>query len=422
MKRLSNQRPGVVTTVTVLAVTGVVMAAFLTLTTLSTSQLAQVRETADSEQVFFAAEGGLNHGLKKLIASAAPGSYSLAINGAAVDVEILIDPTDPIGKRRIVTSTARLAGKERRLTITANTNSIGGHLEYALQSGNGGIELDNNSAVHGNLYSNGSVIGQNKNAITVYGDIWSACPPADRPACPNSLIRRVTVGTPTATHHTHAAHYDDVIVAAPGIQETTTTLDPAPYPFTQQKIDEFKNIADDVTQPLGDVTVNGDLTLDAQKIQGNLVINSGTLTLNGPVWVTGIIDMKPNVRIRLPASAGENSGVLMTDQTVNIENNAELAGSGNPKSFLLVISFKADLVDPVIIAANNSTAVVYFAPAGLIEVRPAQGGGLVNNVTGEKIHLRNNAQVQFNANLAGFSIPAGNPIPIGINPGSWNEL
>src|SRR5688572_12541900 len=100
--RLHN-RPGVVTTMTVLGVTAVVMSAFLTLSVLSTSQLTQGQSLEASEQTFFAAESGINHALNRLKTNGTPDTYSLIVNDANISVDIEIDPSDLVGKRRIIT-------------------------------------------------------------------------------------------------------------------------------------------------------------------------------------------------------------------------------------------------------------------------------------------------------------------------------
>lgn len=401
----STQRPGAVTTILVLAITGIVISSFVSLSILATSQIGQVGDVEDGDQTFFAAEGGLNHGLFALSTNPGGQTFTTTINGADVTITITVDATDPLGQRRIVTSTASLNGKARTLQVVATTTALAGNLQYAVHSGTGGIDLENNAAIFGNVYANGPITGKNKNAITLNGNAWSAGS--------DSRIERITV-----TGDTHAVTQNSVTVN--GSQDFTNPAT-TPFPITPQQVDVFKDTADNTTLT-GNVVINGDTTLTARKIVGSLTINSGVLTLDGPVWVTGTIDMKPNITIRLPASLGTGSGVLMSDAVINVENNATLMGSGDPKSFLLVIGLKVDVADPVIIAGNNSVAVIYFAPNGRIEVRPAQGGGLVNNVTAESIHLLNNAQLQYNSSISGFYIQSGPPQPIGVVSGTWKDL
>lgn len=393
------------TIILVLAVTGIVMSALLSISVITTSQIGQTRDMSESDQTFFAAEGGLQHALHRLIESPGPQTYTLTIQTATVEVSITVDPTDPLGKRRVITSTATVRDKTRSVRLVANSNSIAGNIQYAVQSGSGGIELANNSEVHGNLYANGPIVGQNQNAVTIFGETWST-----------TSISNLTIGTAAVPKDSHAPVYANVVVHGSRITETPPSTS---YPFTQQQTDEFKNLAEAMIVN-GSVTISNDTTFSARKIVGNLTINSGTLTLEGPVWVTGTIDMKPGVTIRLPASAGEASGVLMADDLVNVENLAQLMGSGNPKSFLMIISFKAyDQNNPAIFGSNNSQSVIYFAPDGLLRVK---NNAELNNTTGYRIHLLPNAVVRYNSNLSGFSIPAGPPTPITPQPGTWLEL
>ena len=453
MSYTPEERPGVVTLITVLAITAVSMAAFLTLTTLTTNQLKQVTSTGTSEQVYYAAEAGINDGLYKLSQNPGAQTYTLTTNSVPATVTITVDATDPLGKRRIIDSVVDFRGTQRKLRVAATTNALASSLQFAVQSGNGGIDMANGSEVWGNLYANGPITGGG----TIYGDVWNSGAAgstsgisvgANSNPSPSNKCSQSTVTDPQYNNHNLRSHslsnmkvfgkafYQTVtgnnVKAGPAGNVTCTaagngttcvsgSADPAAtsYPITQQQIDEYKNLADDNTVA-GNVDINGDTTLTSRKIVGNLSVTSGTLTITGPIWVTGIIDIDhPGITIRLPASAGEASGVIMSDQSLDIKNNATLMGSGNAKSFLLMMALKNDVGNWVIRGSNNSTAVVYFAPDGLIEV--SQNAGL-NNTTGKKIVLQNNSCVQYDPNLGGFFIPGGPPIPISPQPGTWKEL
>jgi len=402
-----KKRAGAAALITVLGVATVVVAAFLTLTTLATDQLVQVSDTADSDQAYYAAEAGLNDGLYKLTTSPGPQTYSLTINGAVANIDIAVDPTDLLGKRRLITSTATYQEKQRTVAIAATTNAMAMSSQYAVMSGDGGVQLDNNCIVQGNLYANGPVVGKNSGAVIIEGHVWSAGV--------NSLIKDLTVGRPADQKDAHAQNFDNVVITGTRYTETPPVK---PYPITTDQINVMKDLADN-TITNQNVTINSDTTLDAQKIEGNLLIESGILTITGPIWVTGTLDTKPGVIIHLAPSLGEASSAIIFDQAVEIKNNAVLEGSGNPKSFLLIASLKADISSPVIFGANNSESVIYFAPDGLIKVNQ---NAILNNTTGNMIHLQENSMIKFNPNLSGFYIPGGDPQPVGTVGHSWKEL
>ncbi len=446
-----KQRPGAITLVLVLAVTGIVLTALLSMSVIATSQIGQVRDVTESDQTFFAAEGGLNHALHQLITSPGTDNYALTLNGANVVVDIAIDLTDPLRKRRIITSTATLNQKQRQVRVVATTNSMANNLQYAVQTGTGGLHMGNNSEVWGNLSANGPITGGG----TVYGNIsnseatlsssgvtvGSSSNPSPRPQCANGSTTDPNYNNHELRSHNlqnisvfGRAYYQSVsgnvragtagnvncTNAGNGVSCFGGQADPAstPYPITLQQIAEYKNLADDNTV-VGNITINGNTTLSSRKIVGNLVVQSGTLTITGPIWVTGIIDLNhPGNGVRLDPTLGENSSVLLTDQTIDIKNSGQLEGSGNPKSFLLAIALKNDISNWVIQGSNGSNSVIFFAPDGLIDV---ENGGNLNNATGRRITLGNTSCLQYNPNLAGFSVPAGPPVPISVTPGSWQE-
>ena len=200
----------------------------------------------------------------------------------------------------------------------------------------------------------------------------------------------------------------------------STAPGPEPMPISQAQIDDWKQTAEDEDLISGNYTISGTETLGPIKIDGDLTLgNSATLYLTGPVWVKGNILIDNLAAIRMDASLGNTGTVLLADNLdnpsgsgiVNIYNNAIVEGNGNPNSYPVILTTSTNNVAAMTIA-NNSTAAIYYAPNGTIEVSQNAGA---NQITANKIHLDENAVITYQNGLqnAGFSNGPG---------GSWAFL
>ncbi|MDD5039945.1 MAG: hypothetical protein PHY34_02235 [Patescibacteria group bacterium] len=202
----------------------------------------------------------------------------------------------------------------------------------------------------------------------------------------------------------------------------TTDPDPKPYPITDVHINNWKNDALAGGTITGDQTISGTATLGPKKIEGNLTLSGNAhLIVNGTLWVTGTITFtNPGISISLDPSFGPASSVIIADGKIELNNNATISGSGDPKSYLLILSTNNSLnpASPAINAANNSTAVVYFAKNGMIRI---YNGSHLHGTTGYYLTLEEGSTVEYDPNLAEFTIPAGETDVIGAVSGSWGE-
>lgn len=488
-----KQRPGVVTTIVVLAVTGVVMAAFLTLTTLSTSQLTQGGAVRDSEQTYLAAEAGINQALNKMKTSSFPTIAPFSLNASDVIVTVDLEPGDPYG--RIITAHAvHPNGQERRLQITVNTSTFAVGLNYAVHAGAGGLLFNNGGKVYGEIHSNGSALPVNN------GDQGEVLPVADDNTTPqnesllypgnltvsgagNRIEQMLISGlawadTLRGTNGKHlvaiSAKYNVIGPANPqryvyaGATQCQTNVDNGGcdanagiaadqlLPIGTTEIvnwaNDIKTAANGGTLLSGNQNISGNVIWTGPtKVTGNITFdNNATLTVTGSLWVTGTITLSnnsdvtlgsnalidgnltllSNTRLDLDAAMGEDDGVIIlgdpenpdaTDGKLVIQNGVSVEGSGHEKSSLTLISTNTSLDEnsPAIDAANTATGIIYFGQDGIIRVRPT---GDLNAVYANKVYLDTNAKVTFKPTLQFFSIPNPNPAPIGIQPGTWNEL
>src|SRR3989344_1355700 len=85
------------------------------------------------------------------------GEYNVTITNVVLDKIIKADVFIP-------NSTNPKAKRTVQVTATTGTTNMG--FNYGVQVGEGGLQMDNNSSVIGNVYSNGDIIGGNGAAIT----------------------------------------------------------------------------------------------------------------------------------------------------------------------------------------------------------------------------------------------------------------
>jgi len=139
------------------------------------------------------------------------------------------------------------------------------------------------------------------------------------------------------------------------------------------------------------------------KIDGDMVLgNNSNLALTGTIWVTGTITFGNQPVIELDQNSYANlSGVIVVDGAVELMNNAELRGTGDPGSFLMLLVTASGLA---IDAKNTADGSVLYAPNGTIKV----GNNInVREATAYGLEIGNNAEVVYETGLADSSFTSG---------------
>jgi len=159
MTNIKNHPRGAIALLVLLGVTAFSLMVLVSVSTLASNAFTITLAEAATEKTFYAAESGLNEGLYHLVNDAAPDDMTLNFNGVDVAITIRANPLNPY--QRVLTSRAEdSSGKVRELEIIANTSAFAGGFDYAVQTGLGGVYMDNESRVIGNIYSNGMVTGK----------------------------------------------------------------------------------------------------------------------------------------------------------------------------------------------------------------------------------------------------------------------
>lgn len=205
----------------------------------------------------------------------------------------------------------------------------------------------------------------------------------------------------------------------------TTRADPPPalMPVLDATIANWKEEAAAGGTIVGDYTVGyeGGL-LTARKIEGNLLVNGGgTLTLSGPVWVTGTITLTGGSSIQLASSYGLQNGVIVSDDIISISGGAN-SGSGQTGSFLFFVSTSPCPAgagcngNPAILLSGGSGAVGLVAQNGTVSVN---GGTAVKTVAAKQVQMTGGATLTYDPELQDGAFSSSGGAAWAVVPGTY---
>ncbi len=288
---------------------------------------------------------------------------------------------------------------------------------YGMQSGEGGIILENTSSVLGNAYSNGPITGSGSNLIR--GDVVSAGP--------TGSIEGVHA-TSSAYAHSIKGSSIDKDAYYNTISNTTVlgTLHPgssdqatSSLPISDAQIATWESDAaagGTISSPCP-YKITSDVTIGPKKITCDLEIsNSPTVTLTGPLWVAGDITVKNTATIAISSSLTGKSIPIIADKTsdrgnsgqISLENSAVFQGVG-ANSFILFVSQNNSAEKGGTIAAitmKNSVMGNVLAYAGHGEIS-LENSIKVKEVTAWRIRLKNTAEILYETGLANLLFTSG---------------
>ncbi len=215
----------------------------------------------------------------------------------------------------------------------------------------------------------------------------------------------------------------DIQGTAVGRTKHPNSTDPPPeaMPISDGQIIDWKNGA------VAGSTINGDYILDDAsaslgpvKITGNMTIkNNANLTITGNVWVVGNVLFDNNCSINIDTGYSTNSGLLIADGKITVQNNCTFSGSGSAGSYILILSTNTSLdgASPAIDISNNAQTVIFYASKGLINV---SNNAQLKEVTGYMLKLDNNASVTYESGLASAQFADGPGGVWTIKRQTWN--
>ncbi len=380
------------------------------------------------------------------------GTYTITITGVGGTSKVIkVDAFVP-------NRTSPIAHRIVQMTATLGSTNIS--FRYGVQVGAGGLVMDNNSSITGNVFANGNITGAT--GTNIYGDAYTAL---------TNTINSVIVQGNSVSHNIldsqvggNASHYDikrtnitgnsssHSMTGTPSncsvggsaayntisgctITGAITTPNPSvpvdqavqPFPIADDDILAWQQDAVDGGILSSSQTINGTVSLGPKKIQGNLTVTNGsTLIIRGTLWVTGQVRLSNGSTVKLDTGYGSASGIIIAGVQgdtaagyIDINNIAQILGSGTAGSFTIMISLRNNISSPAIQVANNATGAILYAPQGLAEV---VNNAQLKEITAYKLHLNNNADIVYDSGLANTNFSSGPGAGWELMPQSWQLL
>jgi len=335
---------------------------------------------------------------------------------------------------------------ELKVQASIDTESVS--FNFGLQVGDGGLKMENSSSVVGNVFSNGVIDGTQNARIT--GDAFSAGPTGrifddlqiDGNAHAHTIDDGVSVGgnalgqtmdditvggnvfTNSISNCTVGGNVDYTSISncsVGGSQNPGYPGEPDPVPvalpITDEQISDWKTQAAAGGTIVGDYQLSGTdtATLGPKKITGKLTIqNSAKLTLSGPLWIQGDIELKNSAQILL--DTGKTSEVVVGDGSVEVQNNVVVVGTGSDKYVIMVTTSSADGAFQI---KNSAAGLIVYAPNGEIEI---QNGAAVRTGAADRIFIKNSSSVTYETGLASIQFSGGPGASWQVVRGTWREI
>lgn len=380
-----------------------------------------------SLQSYYVAEAGVEDGLLRLVRVDLDHQPSTTIT---LDSSTATTRIEEAASQFTITSSGDTNNRKRKLSTILERNTTGVSFFYGVQVGAGGLTMINNAKVIGNVYSNGSIDGDNNAEITEQAWIAGA-----------NELEGVTVGTDA-----HANKIERSVIGVDAYYQTIKTTSvggtkypgspnpsPQPLPISDQQIADWK-VAAAAGGEISSVTLDDSDTaiLGPVKINGNLTIeNDARLTVTGTIWVTGNVLLKNNSVLQLSPLYGSLSGVVLTDGRLTVENNLIICGSegynsstqtcnATSASHVLLLSTNSSLNEssPAVYMKNNGALRgILYASAGRLVL---ENNAALKEATAYAMTIKNNATVTYDSGLANTQFssgPAG-----GFTIKNWQEI
>ena len=402
-------------------------------------QIKAHRQALGKEQALNVAEAGAEMAIWKLNNQSgytgetntayANGAYTVTITNQGSSLKLIkVDSYVPNAVNPVAHRAVQLS------VGTSGTSNI--IFQYGVQADSGGFAMDNNSKITGDVYANGPIVGANGTSIT--GDVVSITSISKSDITGNANSDSIDHSEVSGNSNQHTKIWDTsvsgnastALMTGPGCRITgiATYNTNSGCTFLGPKVTPNNNVpvvpaailmpisADNITSWEQEATAGGVMgsqtiatsSLGPVKINGNLTVN-GTLTITGTIWVTGSITVNNGGTVKLSASYGGLTGILMagtngsaTNGAITISNNATVAGSGATGSYLLVLSEMNSTSNYAINVNNNALSAIIYAGTGVVNVL---NNAQLREVTGYKIHLNNNVILtsEVGANASYFS-------------------
>jgi hypothetical protein len=361
-------------------------------------EFAITQNAFNSRQTYFLSESGVEDAFYRIKeGKSISASESLVLGDTTVTTTI----SDIGGGQKEISSLADTNSNQRRvkLVLDITQNSVVSLGYSGLHAGSGGVVILDGSTYTGDLYSSGPIEAQGVSTVT--GNVVSGGSSGEIES-----DTTLNIGGDASAHTVKKTNTTGTIYCQSGTGNNKSCNTSQADPTVSAILDLSTEIGDWKTEAQAGGVYTGNLyqdsftpTLGPYKIVGDLTIGD-TLTLTGPLWVTGDINMiSSSSKIKIDPTYGSADEVIIVDGTLWMGNWFSLPvfeGSGVSGSNVVVIGTKtggtstylANLSGDVIFYSPDSEIVVYptsISLKGIIAKKLQIGGGIgtaVSYVTG----------------------------------------
>lgn len=295
---------------------------------------------------------------------------------------------------------------------------------YGIQLGTLGAKLENNSYIEGNVYSGGTLSGKNgsyvKGSVIMYNegtnygtvrdihvkDPSNLNPPYIYNVWAHNIFNSTIYGDASYSCNTASCFSGNTVKGV---------LKPSSPPSTPMTANDWAIRDEDialwkqVSEAGGVLSSFAGSYIDTKKVNGDMTVNGGTTTtLGGTVWVTGNLTIKNGATLQVDPQYGANSGLVIVDGQIYLENGAIAKGSGHTSSTLMLLSTKTNnsLSDPVpaIYASNLSRGSIYYAKNGFLYLN---NNASAVSYAGKGLFLAQNSYFKFSKGIRNPNFTSG---------------
>lgn len=425
LKTLSRRGFALISAATLMALV-LVFGALLVNYMMSTRHTGRAYETVVYAQSI--AEAGIDKALFCLNATSGTkcgGSYGTGYTGEA-DVSMgdggFTAVVSGSGHTRTVTVTGTRANGTHEAIVAEVSDeppTTGGGFNYSLQVGSGGASIGKHTSITGGpIYSEQDITCDDTTAtgpiyVSKAGGLITKCTLSGDAHADSVTVNEMNnhdVYFKTAnTSNTHVG-------TAYGSQPT-----PGQQPMPDLHIPAWQKAAAAGGVIYGDHSPADNSHFGPKKITGNLTLgNNVDIILDGPIWVQGTVYFGNNSTISLNTKFGPNSTMVLVDGVITVNNNAQLNGSGNIKSF--VVLYTPSAATPAVDIENNVGGAVFFAPNGNIDIK---NNAAITAAVGKSVTMANNTSINYKTTYHDASDILLASEPSGtwqITAGTWREF
>lgn len=418
MLYLSSNQKGFAALAITMIILGIMFLIAMPLAVLVLGQQRIIGNLTKANQAYFAAEAGIEDALLRLKKGMQRNNpYSFSVEDATVEIVI----SDIVAWARTVTATGDVTGRFRKVQVAYELSGLAPGLHYGAQVGDGGLTMEGNSEVVGNVFSNGSVYlnhpdseimetvviaGAGKKLYgkgTVWGNAYADICQGESSGQQITVAGELYANNVTNCSSTFISNLDPLI-------------DPIPLPITGSQIEDWKQEAAD-GGTIGTYTkTSGVHSLGPVKIDGNLTIEGAELIITGTIWVTGTTTIRnPSTRVHLASSYESASGVIIGDNLISLQEGSVSSGSGEPGSYLMYISTSPS--DPAISIGQDTAVDILYSNTGWISIEQSTN---MRSANAYGIHVANNSGLVYEIGVESAFFTSG--------PGggwlvtSWREI